>query len=174
VRIRSLQPNDDRTTFRCGDADYDDFLSKYAGQNMFKHRVGSTIVAVEDERVLGYATISPGHVEIDELSDSDVGRLPRYPVPVLRLARLAVDERVRGLGLGGLLVREVLATAVRMRDELGCVAVVADVLESRVEFYEALGFKRMRILRGRPRVAGTVSMYLALRRVERSRLLGQP
>lgn len=160
--------------FRCGDADYDDFLRKYAGQNMFRHRVGTTIVAVEDERVLGYATISPGHVEVDELSDSDIGRLPRYPVPVLRLARLAVDERVRGLGLGSLLVREVFAVAVRMRDELGCVAVVADVLEARVEFYEALGFKPMRTLRGRTRVAGTISMYLASRRVERSRPLGRP
>jgi GNAT superfamily N-acetyltransferase len=169
VRLRKLQPDDDRSAFGCGDADYDDYLHKYAGQNQFRHRVGVTIVAVEDERIVGYATVSPGHVEADELTDSDRARLPRYPLPVIRLGRLAVDARMQGLGLGTRLIYEVLDLAERMRDELGCVAVVADVLRSRIAFYEEIGFRPLKVATGRSPVAGTIPMYLAVRKVGKAR-----
>ena len=164
MRIRRLQPADDRSAFRCGDADYDDFIRKYAGQYQFRHHIGVTIVVVEDERVIGYATIVPGHVEIDELTEEERRRLPRHPIPVLRLARLAVDERYQGIGLGTRLVREVFLLALRMRDDFGCVAVVVDALESRAAFYEALGFRSLAPLQGRGRVAGTVAMFISVRR----------
>jgi len=166
VIVRFLQPADDRSSFSCGDPDYDDFLRKYAGQNQFEHRVGKTIVVVEDERVVGYATFAVGEVAGGELPESLARRLPRYPCPVVRLARLAVDSQFQKVGLGTLLVREVLSVGLRVRDELGCVAVVVDALTSREGFYADLGFVRMRILRGRPRVAGTVPMVVALSSIE--------
>ena len=58
---------DDRSQFRSGDPDLDRFFHKFAGQNQFRHHVGVTYVAVEDRRVLGFATVAPGHVEIDGL-----------------------------------------------------------------------------------------------------------
>jgi len=165
LRIRRLQPADDRSAFCSGDPDYDDFIRKYAGQYQFKHHIGVTIAAVEDERVVGYATVVPGHLEIEELTQAERGRLPRHPVPVLRLARLAVDERYQGMGLGRRLVREVFLLALRMRDEFGCVAVSVDALGSRESFYTALGFQPLMPLQGRPRVAGTVAMFVSLRKV---------
>ncbi len=164
MRIRRLQPADDRSNFSSGDPDYDDFIRKYAGLCQFRHHIGVTIVAVEDERVIGYATVVPGQVSIEELTESERRRLPRHPVPVLRLARLAVDERYQGIGLGRRLVREVFLLALRMRDEFGCVAVIVDALESRVSFYEGLGFRMLVPLQGRPRVAGTVAMFVSLRK----------
>jgi predicted N-acetyltransferase YhbS len=166
VRLRRLQPDDDRRDFRCGDSDYDDFIRKYAGQYQFRHHIGVTIVVVDDERVVGYATVAAGSVPIEDLTDAERRRLPRHPVPVLRLARLAVDERYQHKGLGRRLMREVLSIAVRMREDLGCAAVVVDALESRVGFYEGLGFEPMVPLQGRGRVAGTKAMLLPLRRVE--------
>jgi predicted N-acetyltransferase YhbS len=123
-----------------------------------------TIAVVDDECVIGYATVVPGHVEIEELTKAERVRLPRHPVPVLRLARLAVDERYQGAGLGRRLVREVFLLALRTRDDLGCVAVVVDALESRISFYESLGFSPLVPLQGRPHVAGTVAMFVSLRK----------
>jgi GNAT superfamily N-acetyltransferase len=65
-------------------------------------------VAVEDRRILGFATIAAGHLEIEGLPAAPRARLPRYPLPVLRLARLAVDESAHSHGLGTELLRFVL------------------------------------------------------------------
>jgi GNAT superfamily N-acetyltransferase len=166
VIVRLLQPADDRSAFSCGDPDYDDFLRKYAGQNQFVHRVGNTVVAVEDERVIAYATFAVGEVSVDTLPDDAAHRLPRYPCPVVRLARLAVDTRYQGQGIGSYLVSEVLGVGLRVRAEFGCVAVVVDAMTTRQDFYTTLGFGPMMVVQGRPRVSGTVPMFLMLSHVE--------
>jgi predicted N-acetyltransferase YhbS len=162
VIIRTLQPADDRGSFSCGEPDYDDFLRRYAGQNQFRHRVGTTLVAVEDETVVGYATFAMGELEIDALPERVARGLPNYPMPVIRLVRLAVDAQFHGVGLGTELAAEVLAIAFRVREELGCVAVVVDALVERVGFYEQLGFEPVESVKGRPTVASTVPMVLPL------------
>lgn len=166
--VRLLQPSDERTGFSCGDPDYDDYIRKYAGQNDFRHHVGRTLVVVDDERVVAYATFALGEVAADELPESASKGLPRYPVPVLRLARLAVDHRYQGIGLGVLLVNRVLTMALELRAQFGCVAMVVDALHASEGFYEDLGFVRRRIVVGRPRVNGAVPMSLALLHVEAS------
>ena len=93
IEIRPLRETDDRATFRSGDSDLDRFFARYAGQNQFRHHTGTTLVAVEADSILGYATVAAGNVEGDALPASFRRTLPRYPLPVLRLARLAVDGR---------------------------------------------------------------------------------
>lgn len=160
--FRSLQPADDRSAFSCLDADYDDFLRRYAGQNQFTHRVSTTLVAVEDERVIGYATFALAETFRDELAEVDATKLPRYPLPALRLGRLAVDERYQGFGVGSRLMREVLAVALRLREEYGCVAVLVDALPEKRGFYESLGFEEASAVIGRGRVTGSILMTLPL------------
>lgn len=164
--VRFLQPGDDRSEFSCGNPDYDDFLRKYAGQNEFRHHVGRSIVVVDDERVVACATFSLAEIAIDALPPRAAHGLPRYPAPALRLARLAVDRRYQGLGLGRMLVSEVLGLALRLREEYGCVAVVVDALLGKREFYESLGFEKVGVVEGKPRVAGTVAMVLPLSHVQ--------
>ena len=164
--VRQLQPADDRSQFSCGDPDYDNFIRKYAGQNDFRHHVGRTLVVVDDEVVVAYTTYTLGELAIDELPAPAALGLPRDPAPVLRLARLAVDTRVQGNGLGTLLVGEVIRLALRLRQDYGCVAVVVDALRSRQAFYESLGFEVSEVVLGRPRVAGTVLMILPLGEAE--------
>jgi predicted N-acetyltransferase YhbS len=166
VIVRLLQPGDDRSEFSCGDPDYDDFIRKYAGQNDFRHHVGRSLVVVDDERVVGYATFTLGEIAVDAIPESAVKGLPKYPAPVLRLARLAVDTRYQGAGLGSLLIDGVLRMALRLRDEFGCVAVIVDALRSSQGFYAALGFELSEVVLGRPRVAGTVLMVLPLADIE--------
>lgn len=163
MEIRILRPSDERAGFRSGDADLDRFLQKYAGQNQFRHHVGTTYVAVEDARILGYATVAPGHIEVDELPERLRRRLPSYPLPVLRLGRLAVDESVRGQGLGRELSRLVLKLAMRLADDYGCIGVVVDAKLEAVPFYEKLGFMRMEVLEGQSEARPTpTAMFLPM------------
>jgi predicted N-acetyltransferase YhbS len=166
VIVRLLQPSDDRSGFSCGDSEYDDYLRKYAGQNDFRHHVGRTLVVVDDERVVGYATFTLGEVAVDALPDEIARRLPRYPMPVLRMARLAVDHRYQGAGLGRMLVSRVLALPLQLRGGFGCFAVAADALRTREAFYAQLGFERVELVQGRSRVPGAVLMVLMLSEVE--------
>ncbi len=138
--IRALQPQDDRARFRSGDDDLDRFLHAFAAQNQFRHHIGVTYVAVHDESILGYATVSPGHVEIDGLPTSQRKKLPRYPLPILRLARLAVDASAQGQGIGTALLRFVLMLTMRMTDDYGCVGVLVDAKPAAIEFYARHGF----------------------------------
>jgi hypothetical protein len=70
MEIRALREGDDRSQLRSGDPDLDRFFHKFAGQNQFKHYLGVTYVAVEVGRILGFATVAPGHVEVDGLPAS--------------------------------------------------------------------------------------------------------
>lgn len=143
AEVRVLRRDDDRSRFRSGNADLDRFFSRYAGQNQFRHHLGVTYVAVEGADVVGFATVAASQVEIAELPDDDRRRFPRYPLPVLRLARLAVDEQVRGQGVGRVLLRTVFALAHEMSGTVGCVGVVVDAKPGAVAFYERLGFRAM-------------------------------
>jgi predicted N-acetyltransferase YhbS len=162
VILRALQPADDRTHFSCGDPDCDDYLRRYAGQNQFEHRISTTLVIVEEEQVVGYAAFSIAALSRDDLPPEARQGLPAYPLPALRLGRLAVDARFQGVGLGSKLVAAVLGIALRLRSELGCSAVLVDALPSSVGFYERLGFERIAAERGRSRVPASVPMILPL------------
>ncbi len=167
MEIRALREADERSQFRSGEADLDRFFHRFAGQNQYRHYVGVTYVAVENESILGFATVAPGHVEIEGLPTAARAKLPRYPLPVLRLARLAVDRTAQGQGLGAQLLRFVLRLAVRMAEDYGCVGVVVDAKPEAVEFYAQYGFMRVEAVSGqseaRPR---PTAMFLAMRAIK--------
>ena len=149
MQIRALEPGDERRDFCSGISEYDAFLLRYAAQNQFRHYIGVTYVAIEHGPVLGYATVAAGSMEGDDLPSSLCSRLPRYPLPILRLARLAVDQRAQHRGIGSALVRFVCQLALDMQQSVGCVGLLVDSLAERVSFYEALGFMRLEVVSGR-------------------------
>ena len=148
VEVRPLRPDDDRTAFVSGQADLDRFFERYAAQNQFRHAIGTTWVAIDDGSILGFVTIAPTQVTVDDLPPARRARLPRYPLPALRLARLAVSEAAHGRRIGSLLVQVVLDLAITMREQYGCWAVVVDAKPEAVGFYERLGFERLQLLEG--------------------------
>lgn len=141
VEIRALSRTDDRSDFSCGQGDLDRFFEHYAGQNQFKLHLAVTYVAVLDATIVGFATVSASALERAAVPSTRLRkRLPGYPLPVVRLARLAVDLRAQGVGIGKALLRHALGLAIEQRDRLGCVGVVADAKPDAVAFYEGLGF----------------------------------
>lgn len=166
MEIRALREADDRARFRSGNPDLDRFFHQFAGQNQFKHHLGVTYVAVEGVDMLGYVTVAPGHLAIDEVSAATRKRLPRYPLPVLRLARLAVDERAAGQGLGERLLRFVMQLALRMTEDYGCAGLVVDAKPEAEAFYARYGFVALDALEGRSDARPQPTpMFLALRAI---------
>lgn len=141
VEVRKLEPDDDRAAFTCGQPELDRFFCLYAGQNQFRHHIGTTYVAVEAGKILGFATVAPSQIDAQDAPQRLLRRLPNYPLPVLRLARLAVSEEARGGGVGRLLLRHTFALARRMAADFGCVGVVVDAKAEAVPFYERYGFR---------------------------------
>ena len=165
--IRRLLAGDDTSSFRCGDPEYDVFLQRYAGQNPQRLFVGTTYVALNGLRAVGYVTVAGGQLDRDDIPSQAQGGLPRYPLPVLRLARLAVDEGLQGRGLGRRLAACALAVALQVRAAAGCVGVVVDALPSRVSFYAELGFVELELTSGQsPIRPQPVAMFLPIAAVE--------
>jgi len=140
VSVRRLEPRDDRSGFRSGNIDLDRYFQRYAGQNQFRHHIGTTYIAVQEDRIVGFVTVSSGEMVAEKLAKSLRSRLPAYPLPILRIARLAVDARFQGYGIGKLLLRAMLTLALEMRDRHGCIGVVVDAKPDAVAFYSSLGF----------------------------------
>ena len=165
--IRALRPSDERAAFQSGDEALDRFFRRYAGQNQFRQYLGVTYVAVEGERILGFVTVAARHVDIEELPERVRKKLPRYPMPALGLARLAVDQSAQSKGIGGQLLRFVLELASKMADEVGCAAVVVDAKPDAVDFYGKYGFTPFEPLEGqsdaRPQ---PTAMYLMMQEIK--------
>lgn len=168
VEIRPLRTSDDRSAFRSGDEALDLFFHRYAGQNQFRHHVGVTYVAVQAGRILGFATGAAAALDADDLPSGR--KMPPYALPVLRLARLAVNREDQNRGLGRSLLRFCLELAERMRDEVGCVGLVVDAKPGAGGFYRSYGFVEIDALSGagRARPAAT-PMFLPLGAIPRPR-----
>ncbi|CAA6819459.1 MAG: Acetyltransferase (GNAT) domain-containing protein [uncultured Thiotrichaceae bacterium] len=169
VEIRALLPTDERTKFRSGNIELDRFFQRFAGQNQFRHHIGVSYVAIMDEGVVGYVTLSSGEIAVEDLTKTLKKRLPNYPLPILRMARLAIDERYQGLGLGKQLLKTVFHIALQMRDQSGCVGVVVDAKVEAVEFYKRYGFVELELISGelgdRPQ---PVSLFLPIKSIQQA------
>ena len=136
--IELLQKHHTRADFDCGEESLNAFIKQFARQNSEKG-LGRTFVAVlpGNSRVYGYYTIASGAVRFDMLPD----KLPRYPIPVVLLGRLAVDGIAKGQKLGEGLLLDALKRAVNIADQLGIYAVEVYALsESARTFYQKYGF----------------------------------
>ncbi len=140
--IQPLDRRHDRTGFTSGSEALDDFLRARVMQYE-KRRLGKTFVAtpIGGTRVIGYVTLAAGAVAFENLPGDAARKLPAHPVPVVLLARLAVDIAFQGRGIGKGLLLEALERAVGLSDKLGVWAVeVVAIDAAAVAFYRKYGF----------------------------------
>jgi GNAT superfamily N-acetyltransferase len=143
VLIRHLEEPDRVELFDCGDEALNNYLRRHAWANQQKNSIGVTYVAVEDgspRTVLGYFTLATASVRRDAFPKKYVRVLPPYDLPLIRLARLAVDGRFAGRGLGHALISEAFRTALRVADDVGCRCIIADAYRNRIDWYARYGF----------------------------------
>ncbi|HSF44340.1 MAG TPA: GNAT family N-acetyltransferase [Thermoanaerobaculia bacterium] len=138
-RVEPLQRDHDRTRFDCGEPALDEYLSRFARQNQ-DSGVARTFVAVcdaEPARVLGYYSLAVGAIDKANLPPAAARRFPNFPLPVARLARLAVDRSQQGKGLGEDLLLDALSRCVRVADDVGIAAVLIDAKHERAKAFYA-------------------------------------
>ncbi|MEA3641148.1 MAG: GNAT family N-acetyltransferase [Lamprobacter sp.] len=124
-----------------------DYLRRYALRHAEKDLLARTYVAIDSgtgaPRLAGYFSLTTVSVERDSLvSLPALERLPRFPIPGILLARLAVDSRVRGQGLGRYLFEEALGLTLQLA-QTGPVAfrlLVTDAIDAEAQaFYTHFG-----------------------------------
>jgi ribosomal protein S18 acetylase RimI-like enzyme len=143
--FEELAPRHDRYSFSCGQPSLDEFLKQYAGQNQ-KTGLSRTFVAIEpgDTTVRGYYSVSAGAVAFDKVPEAQRRRLPRYPVAVAHLGRLAVDTTAQGRRLGEFLLIDALRRIQIAADSIGIHAVeVVAIDEAARRFYLKYGFTEL-------------------------------
>ena len=134
----------DRATFDCGVEALNHYLRNLAGQHRSKG-IATTFVLVDTgqpARILGYYSLSAATLAFERLTDTDRKGLPTYPIPAVRIGRLAAATASRGQGIGALLLQNAVKRALRSRQALGVYAVVVEARNTSAEaFYRKYGFR---------------------------------
>jgi GNAT superfamily N-acetyltransferase len=129
--------------FSCGRKSLDHWLIDYARISQAA-RTGRTFVVADARsamRVVGYYCLAAGHIRREEAHERVAKGVPRHPVPVVVLTRLAVDRAVQGIGLGTWMLRDALLRVRGSAEDLGIRAVIVHASDSTArEFYESRGF----------------------------------
>lgn len=139
-RIGPLSEGHDRSPFRSGSSSLDDYFRHRVTQDIQRRVAACFVATANDQRIVGFYTLSSASVPLIDLPTEIGKRLPRYPsVPAARMGRLAVDADFQGQGLGGALLADALVRSVR--SELVAHAMVVDAVDgTAAAFYRHHGF----------------------------------
>ena len=130
-----------RKGFDCGIVELNDFLEKYALQNQ-KKGLAHTYVATRGINVVAYYSLAYGSVSPDESPIKVRKGLGKYPIPVILLARLAVDRSEQGQGIGKALLKDALLRTLQAADIAGLRAMLVHAKnDSAKAFYQKYGFE---------------------------------
>jgi GNAT superfamily N-acetyltransferase len=142
-RIRSLDNAVDAASFRCGQAILDEYIRRYAAQDV-RRNVARVFVAVPEsnpQSLAGFFTLSAGSVNCSDLPESLARKLPRYPVPVALIGRLAVASDFQGKGLGSILLADACRKVAHASATLAVAGIVVDAKDvAAAAFYRHFGF----------------------------------
>lgn len=144
VLFEPIGTQHDRSRFSCGQAELDDWFRRRAGQDE-RRNLARVFVAVDSELgVIGFYSLSSFKLDLGDLPGELVRKLPRYDgVPAARIGRLARDSRVRGKGVGELLVADAVRRILSAAQSLAVFAIIVDAKDERAaRFYEEFGFRR--------------------------------
>lgn len=141
--IEPFNKTHDRTVFSCGKPSLDDFIHRRVSQYE-NRRLGKTFVVVSrgQVRVIGYYTLAASAITFEHVPTAVSRKLPKHPIPVILLARLAVDQSAQGQRLGEELLLDALQRSFDLSEQLGVHAIEVDALDdSAAAFYVKYGFQ---------------------------------
>lgn len=127
--------------FSCGEPVLDDWLRRRAFANQVSGASRTFVVADDHDIVVGYYALAAGAIAHQAATRTVRHNMPD-PVPVMVLARLAVDTRAQGIKLGAALLRDAVSRAVAVSENAGVRALLVHALNDRArQFYEHYGFQ---------------------------------
>ncbi|NCP39456.1 MAG: GNAT family N-acetyltransferase [Rhodoferax sp.] len=142
-QVLALQKEHERQNFTCGSPALDRYLKSQARQDSDK-RVAAVFALVQPpaSQVLGYYTLSSSTIHADEVPPEIARKLPRHPkLPVTLLGRLAIDQGLKGQGMGQFLLMDALHRSLQAAVGIAAMAVVVDAKDAlAADFYQHFGF----------------------------------
>jgi GNAT superfamily N-acetyltransferase len=143
LRIEPLGREHDRASFTCGQADLDDWFWHRANQDE-RRNIARVFLAVDDVLgIAGFYSLGSFALSIDDLPEALARKLPRYrSVSAALIGRLARDERMRGRGVGALLLADAVRRILGAGRSIAVYAIVVDAKDDgAADFYRAFGFR---------------------------------
>lgn len=132
----------DRSAFDCGVPELNEWLQTQATQQE-KANNTRTFLAVEDDQVVGYYASTTYRLELDEVATMYGAGSRQYPIPAVLLARLAVDKRAHGRGVGTAMLVHALGEFAAAAQSVGFEVVVVHAIDhDAVTFYARAGFQQ--------------------------------
>ncbi|MBQ0008739.1 MAG: GNAT family N-acetyltransferase [Firmicutes bacterium] len=142
VSIKEIKSKATLKKFDCDTEVLNTFLSRYALKND-ELGIGRTFVALDDNnQIAGYFTLATAQVAYNEIPEDYKGKLPKYPIPALRIARLAVSKNLQGKGVGKWLLAQAFIKITQVADVTGLYFIIVDAKETSKSFYEHYGFQK--------------------------------
>lgn len=141
--IKAYDGKLDAKSFACGQPALDGYIRRYAAQDIKRNLARVFIATPADDLayLAGFFTLSAGSVKCSDLPATLARKLPRYPVPVALIGRLAVDRSFQGKGLGSILLADACQKVSLARDTLAVVGIVVDAKDQpAAAFYRHFGF----------------------------------
>ena len=127
--------------FDCGKEDLNRFLKRQAWSNQQAHSA-QTCVLAKELSVYGYYSPAAGSVTHEEATERVKKGLARHPIPVILLARLAVDVSLKGKGIGPALLKDALLRVASAADTVGARALLVHARDDNAKgFYQHFDFE---------------------------------
>jgi GNAT superfamily N-acetyltransferase len=145
LAIEELDPRrHTRAGFDCGVEPLNRYLRSLAAQHR-TNGIATTFVLVDTSApatIRGYYSLSAASLALERLADADRKGLPAYPIPAVRIGRLAASQAHRGQRLGELLLQNAIKRTLAARHTLGVYAVLVEAKDAAAEaFYRRYGFR---------------------------------
>jgi GNAT superfamily N-acetyltransferase len=117
-RVEKLRRDHPVEAFDCGEEQLNKYLLRYAWQNQ-QAGASQTYVGVVGDAIIGFHTLAMGQVTYDDAPQRLTKGLARHPVPLVLLARLAVDRRWQNQGVGKALLKDAMLRTLQAADIAG-------------------------------------------------------
>jgi GNAT superfamily N-acetyltransferase len=134
-RAELLTPHHDRTAFSCGVPELDAYLQRQAGQDQKRNLAAAFVLTADGRTIAGFYTLSAHSILASDLPLNLAGKLPRFPIPVTLLGRMAIAQSLQGHGLGEYLLLDALERARMGARQVASWAVVVDAKPGARNFY---------------------------------------
>jgi len=139
-RIEKLRRDHPIDAFDCGQEDLNQWLRKHALQNQGAG-AAQTYVGLVGEVVIGYYSLAVGQIEYNDAPERLRKGLARHPVPIMLLARLAVDKNWQKKGVGRALLRDAVLRTMQAADIAGIRALAVHAKDEQARrYYEQFDF----------------------------------
>ena len=153
ITIELLRENHPIKPFDCEDDDLNDFLFNKALLYQ-KELLATTFVIESEKRTLGYYSVLNDSLQLKEEDFPSKSKYKKFlthliphpkrhlkSVPAVKIGRLAIDKACKGMGLGRLIIRNLIADCVKLNQQIACRLITVDAYKGALTFYQKLGFE---------------------------------